>query len=162
MMVTLCPTHRHRMRSRFQPAGLTVSRSGFLLRAFVQAFRTRDSPTGQDESVEAIRALIVARRRAVGERTWRISQSRVCDRHRARRTASKSGRTPQLPGSPGASRPVHGPCHPRRATRTWTARRLGGLSGTPVTRQVAALTALYGVGPHAAALLLAAGNHPGS
>ncbi len=49
-----------------------------------QSGRARGAPKGRDGSVEAIRALMVARRSAAAERTQTINQARAPDRDRPR------------------------------------------------------------------------------
>jgi transposase len=140
-----------------------------------QSGRARGAPKGRDGSVEAIRALMVARRSASGERTRAINQARALiltgpDDLRARFTRH----TPAaLVTAITALRPRPGDI-PGYAVRI-TLRELGRRAEFPggqlarlddliiplVTARAPGLLALYGIGPHTAALLLiAAGDHP--
>ena len=134
------------------------------------------APKGRDGAVEAIRALMVARRSAAGERTRTINQARAL---------LLTGPGDLRPGSPGTPPPHWSPgwrhCVPGPATLPADAvrvalrelgRRARFLDGQPgrldelivplVTARAPGLLALYGVGPRTAALLLiAAGDHPG-
>ncbi len=141
-----------------------------------QSGRARGAPKGRDGAVEAIRALMVARRSAAGERTRAISQARALvltgpDDLRARFTRQ----------SPAALVAGIARLRPRPGDVVGYAvrialRELGRRAEFPggqlecldelivplVTTRAPGLLALYGIGPHTAALLLiAAGDHPG-
>jgi transposase len=139
-----------------------------------QSGRARGASKGRDGAVEAIRALMVAKRSAAGERTQTINQARALiltgpDDLRARFT----GRTAAaLVAGPSAAPPAwqyRRLRHPHRAARAGTAR---GVPRRPARapRRVyrpprrcprPGLLSLYGIGSHTAALLLvAAGDHP--
>jgi transposase len=138
--------------------------------------RASGVPKGRDGAVEAIRALMVARRSARHERTQAINQARSLivtgpDELRAR----FAGHSPAaLAAAIAALRPRPGDV-PGYATRialrelgrrvqfldTQLA-RLDELIIPLVTARAPGLLALHGVGPDTAALLLAAaGDHPG-
>jgi transposase len=141
-----------------------------------QSGRARGAPKGRDGAVEAIRALMVARRSAAGERTRTINQARVLlltgpDDLRARFTrhtpAALVTRLASLRPRPGD---VAG--HAVRVALRELGRRARFLDGqlerldeliVPlVSARAPGLLALYGAGPRTAALLLiAAGDHPG-
>src|SRR6266481_1993583 len=141
-----------------------------------QSGRARGAPKGRDGQVEAIRALMVARRSAAGERTRAINQARALVltgpddlRERfARHTAAA------LVTGLASLRPRPGDVtgYPTRiALRELGKRaqfldsqleRLDELIIPLVTARAPGLLALYGVGTNTAALLLiAAGDHPG-
>jgi len=141
-----------------------------------QSGRARGAPKGRDGQVEAIRALMVARRSAVGERTRAINQARALvltgpDELRerfARHTAAA------LVTGLASLRPRPGDVtgYPTRIALRELGRRavfldgqlerLDELSVPLVTARAPGLLALYGVGTNTAALLLiAAGDHPG-
>ena len=140
-----------------------------------QSGRARGAPKGRDGAVEAIRALMVARRSAAGERTRTINQARALlltgpDDLRARFTRH----TPAaLVAGLASLRPRPGDVagHATRAARRELGRRpvpggqLGRLDDLIVplmTARAPGLLAVYGLGPRTAALLLiAAGDHPG-
>jgi transposase len=141
-----------------------------------QSGRARGAPKGRDGAVEAIRALMVARRSAAGERTRAINQARALvltgpDDLRARFTR----RTPAaLVAGIARLRPRPGDVvgyAVRIALRElgrraeFPAGQLGCLDeliAPLVAARAPGLLALYGIGPHTAALLLiAAGDHPG-
>jgi transposase len=137
--------------------------------------RASGAPRGRDGSVEAIRALMVAKRSARQERTQAINQARALivtgpEELRAR----FAQRSPaQLIGAIAALRPRPGDV-PGYATRVALRElgrraqfldgqldRLDDLIGPLVTERAPGLLALHGVGPDTAALLLvAAGDHP--
>ena len=140
-----------------------------------QSGRARGAPRGRDGTVEAIRALMVAKRSARNERTQAINQARSLivtgpDELRAR----FAGHTPaQLVTDLAAMRPRPGDV-PGYATRI-ALRELGRRAQFPGTQighldelivplagaRAPSLLALHGVGPDTAALLLiAAGDHP--
>jgi len=142
-----------------------------------QSGRARGASKGRDGSVEAIRALMVAKRSAAGERTRTINQARALvltgpDDLRARFAAH----TPAaLVAGLGSLRPRPGGDVAGHATRVALRElgrraqfldsqleRPGELIVPLVTAHAPGLLALYGVGPNTAALLLiAAGDHPG-
>jgi transposase len=137
--------------------------------------RASGAPRGRDGSVEAIRALMVAKRSARQERTQAINQARALivtgpEELRAR----FAQRSPaQLIEAIAALRPRPGDV-PGYATRVALRElgrraqfldgqldRLDDLIGPLVTERAPGLLALHGVGPDTAALLLvAAGDHP--
>jgi len=140
-----------------------------------QSGRARGAPKGRDGAVEAIRALMVAKRSARHERTQAINQARALivtgpDELRAR----FAGHTPAaLVSAIAALRPRGGDV-PGYATRVALRElgrrarfldaqldRLDELIGPLVTARAPGLLARHGVGPDTAALLLvAAGDHP--
>ena len=141
-----------------------------------QSGRARGASKGRDGSVEAIRALMVAKRSAAGERTRAINQARALivtgpDDLRAR----FAKHTPAaLMAGLASLRPRPGDVagHATRIALRELGRRVQFLDGqlerldeliVPlVTAHAPGLLALYGVGPNTAALLLiAAGDHPG-
>jgi transposase len=140
-----------------------------------QSGRARGAPKGRDGAVEAVRALMVAKRSARAERTQTINQARALvltgpDDLRTRFT----GLTPAALVSGLASlRPRPGSTvgyATRIALRELGRRaefldsqigRLDELIVPLVTARAPGLLAVYGVGPDTAALLLiAAGDHP--
>jgi len=140
-----------------------------------QSGRARGAPKGRDGAVEAIRALMVAKRSAMGERTRTNGQARALiltgpDDLRARFARHSA---PALVTAIAALRPRPGDI-PGYATRValrelgqravfldGQAGRLNELIVPLVTARAPSLLALYGVGPNTAALLLiAAGDHP--
>jgi transposase len=137
--------------------------------------RAAGAPKGRDGAVEAIRALMVAKRSARHERTQAINQARSLivtgpDELRAR----FARHTPaQLVGELAAMRPRPGevPGYATRVALRELGRRarfldaqiahLDELIVPLVTARAPGLLALYGAGPDTAALLLiAAGDHP--
>ena len=140
-----------------------------------QSGRARGASKGRDGAVEAIRALMVAKRSAAGERTRTINQARALiltgpDDLRARFTRHAPAACTAL----ASLRPRPGDVvgyATRIALRELGRRaefldgqlgRLDELIGPLVTGRAPGLLAVYGVGPHTAALLLiAAGDHPG-
>ena len=140
-----------------------------------QSGRASGAPRGRDGSVEAIRALMVAKRSARQERTQAINQARALivtgpEELRAR----FAQRSPaQLIEAIAALRPRPGDV-PGYATRVALRElgrraqfldgqldRLDDLIGPLVTERAPGLLSLHGVGPDTAALLLvAAGDHP--
>jgi transposase len=118
-----------------------------------QSGRASGAPKGRDGAVEAIRALMVAKRSARHERTQAINQARALivtgpDELRARFT----GHVPRI-----ALRELG------RRVQFLDAQleRLGELIIPLVTGRAPGLLGLHGVGPDTAALLLvAAGDHP--
>jgi len=141
-----------------------------------QSGRARGAPKGRDGAVEAIRALMVARRGAIRERTRTINQARALvltgpDDLRirfARHTtaalvagiASLRPRPGDVPGY--ATRVAVRELGRRAVFLDGQLERLDELIAPLVTARAPGLLALYGIGPHTAALLLiAAGDHPG-
>ena len=140
-----------------------------------QSGRARGAPKGRDGAVEAIRALMVAKRSARAERTQTINQARALvltgpDDLRVRFT----GHTPAaLVAGLASLRPRPGSTvgyATRIALRELGRRaefldgqidRLNELIVPLVTARAPGLLAVYGIGPDTAALLLiAAGDHP--
>ena len=136
--------------------------------------RASGEPKGRDGAVEAIRALMVAKRSARRERTQAVNQARALiltgpDELRARfagkGTAALAEAVAALRPRPGAAG-----CPLRVALRELGRRvqfldgqiaRLDELIVPLVTARAPGLLALHGVGPDTAALLLtAAGDHP--
>jgi transposase len=140
-----------------------------------QSGRASGAPKGRDGAVEAIRALMVAKRSARHERTQAINQARALiltgpDELRARFAGHS---TAALAAAIAALRPRPGnvPGYATRVAlrepvrRDWfldaQLERLGKLIGPLVTARAPGLLRLHGVGPDTAALLLvAAGDHP--
>ena len=140
-----------------------------------QSGRASGAPRGRDGAVEAIRALMVAKRSARQERTQAVNQARALivtgpEELRAR----FARRSPaQLIEAIAALRPRPGDV-PGYATRVALRElgrraqfldgqldRLDELIGPLVTERAPGLLTLHGVGPDTAALLLvAAGDHP--
>ena len=140
-----------------------------------QSGRARGAPKGRDGAVEAVRALMVAKRSARSERTQAINQARALivtgpedlrARFAAHATANLVTSLASLRPRPGA---VVG-YHTRIALRELGRRAefldgqiasLDALIVPLVTGHAPGLLALHGVGPDTAALLLvAAGDHP--
>ena len=140
-----------------------------------QSGRARGAPKGRDGAVEAIRALMVAKRSARAERTQTINQARALiltgpEDLRARFAGHAAA---GLVAGVALLRPRPGDAA-GYATR-FALRELGRRAESPggqidrlddlivplVTARAPSLLALYGVGPETAALLLsAAGDHP--
>jgi transposase len=133
-----------------------------------QSGRARGTPKGRDGAVEAIRALMVARRSAAGERTRAINQARALvltgpDDLRARFTRQSPA---ALVAGIARLRPRPGDVvgYAVRIALRELGRRAEFLDGqlecldeliVPlVTARAPGLLALYGIGPHTAALLL--------
>jgi transposase len=140
-----------------------------------QSGRSRGAPKGRDGAVEAIRALMVARRSATGERTRAINQARALlltgpDDLRARFTrhapaalaAGIAGLRPRPGDTPGyATRIALRELGRRAGFLDGQLERLDELIVPLVAARAPGLLALHGIGPHTAALLLiAAGDHP--
>ncbi len=140
-----------------------------------QSGRARGAPKGRDGTVEAIRALMVAQRSARADRIQAINQARSLivtgpDDLRARFTGhTVAGLVAELaslrprPGSTVgyATRIALRELGRRAQFLDTQLGRLDELIVPLVTAQAPGLLALYGVGPHTAALLLiAAGDHP--
>ena len=141
-----------------------------------QSGRARGAPKGRDGAVEAIRALMVAKRSAAAERTRTVNQARALiltgpDDLRARFTGHTAA---ALVAGLASLRPRPGSTvgyATRIALRELGRRavfldgqlgRLDELIVPLVTARAPGLLALFGVGPNTAALLLiAAGDHPG-
>jgi len=141
-----------------------------------QSGRARGAPKGRDGAVEAIRALMVARRSAAGERTRTINQARALiltgpDDLRARfakhTAAALIAGLASLRPRPGdvagqATRVALRELGRRAVFPDGQLERLDELIIPLVSARAPGLLALYGIGPHTAALLLiAAGDHPG-
>jgi len=140
-----------------------------------QSGRAAGAPKGRDGAVEAIRALMVAKRSARHERTQAINQARALilagpDELRARFAGLRAA---ALAEAVAALRPRPGDAVDyavRVALRELGRRvefldaqigRLDDLIVPLVTARAPGLLGLYGVGPDTAALLLiAAGDHP--
>jgi transposase len=141
-----------------------------------QPGRAAGAPKGRDGAVEAVRALMVAQRSARADRIQAISQARSLivtgpDDLRARFTghtaaslvAELASLRPRPGGTVGYATRIALREPGRRAEFLDTQLgRLDELIVPLVTAQAPGLLALYGAGPHTAALLLiAAGDHPG-
>jgi transposase len=141
-----------------------------------QSGRAAGGPKGRDGSVEAVRALMVAKRSATGERTRTINQARALiltgpDDLRARfarhTVTALVAETASLRPRPGdvvgyATRIALRELGRRAEFLDGQLERLDELIVPLVTTRAPALLALYGIGPNTAALLLiAAGDHPG-
>jgi transposase len=140
-----------------------------------QSGKARGAPKGRDGQVEAIRALMVAKRSARSERTQTINQARALlvtgpDDIRVRFARHS---TADLVAELAALRPRPGdvPGYATRIALRELGRRAEFLDGqlerldeliVPlVTARAPSLLALYGIGPDTAAMLLvAAGDHP--
>ena len=140
-----------------------------------QSGRARGAPKGRDGAVEAVRALMVAKRSAAGERTRTINQARALvltgpDDLRARfarhTAAALVAGTASLRPRPGdvvgyATRVALRELGRRAEFLDGQLGRLDELIVPLVTVYAPGLLALYGIGPNTAALLLiAAGDHP--
>ena len=140
-----------------------------------QSGRARGAPKGRDGAVEAIRALMVARRSAAGERTRAINQARALvltgpDDLRARFTRQSPAALVAGIARSAPPRRRRGLCRPRRAAGARTARRVPRWPARAPGRAHRPLGHHPRPGPlgpvrdrpHTAALLLiAAGDHPG-
>jgi transposase len=137
--------------------------------------RARGASKGRDGAVEAIRALMVAKRSAAGERTQTINQARALiltgpEDLRARFTghtvAALVAELASLRPRPGstvgyATRIALRELGRRAQFLDGQIERLDQLIVPLVTAQAPGLLARYGIGAHTAALLLiAAGDHP--
>ena len=140
-----------------------------------QSGRAAGAPRGRDGQVEAIRALMVAKRSAAGERTQTINQARALvvtgpDDLRARfarhTPAALVAGLASLRPRPGdvvgyATRVALRELGRRAQFLDGQLERLDELIVPLVTARAPGLLALYGIGPNTAALLLiAAGDHP--
>jgi transposase len=140
-----------------------------------QSGRARGAPKGRDGTVEAVRALMVAKRSARSERTQTVNQARalVLTGPADLRTRFARHTVVALVAQTAALRPRPGDVV-SYATRI-ALRELGRRAEFPdsqpgrldelivplVTAHAPGLLALYGIGPDTAALLLiAAGDHP--
>jgi transposase len=141
-----------------------------------QSGRARGTPKGRDGAVEAVRALMVAKRSARSERTQTVNQARALiltgpDDLRARFTgpapaalvAGLASLRPRPGGTVGyATRIALRELGRRAEFLDGQIGRLDELIVPLVTARAPGLLAVYGVGPDTAALLLiAAGDHPG-
>jgi len=135
----------------------------------------RGAPKGRDGAVEAIRALMVARRSATAERTQTINQARALivtgpddlrTRFAKHTPAALVAELASLRPRPGstvgyATRIALRELGRRAEFLDAQLERLDELIIPLVTAHAPGLLALYGIGPHTAALLLiAAGDHP--
>jgi transposase len=138
--------------------------------------RASGEPKGRDGAVEAIRALMVAKRSARHERTQSVNQARALiltgpDELRSRFAGLRAG---ALAVAATALRPRPGDAagYARRVALRELGRRVQFLEDQAarldelivplVTARAPGLLSLYGVGPNTAALLLiAAGDQPG-
>jgi transposase len=130
--------------------------------------RAAGEPKGRDGAVEAIRALMVAKRSARNERTQAINQARALiltgpDELRARfaglRAAALAEAVAALRPRPGGAAEYSVRIALRELGRR--VEFLDDLVVPLVTARAPGLLSLYGVGPDTAALLLiAAGDHP--
>ena len=137
--------------------------------------RASGTPRGRDGAVEAIRALMVAKRSARQERTQAVNQARalIVTGPEELRTRFAGHSTAALAAAIAALRPRPGNV-PGYATGValrelgrrvrfldGQLERLDELLGPLVTARAPGLLALHGVGPDTAAMLLAAaGDHP--
>jgi transposase len=141
-----------------------------------QSGRARGAPKGRDGAVEAIRALMVAKRSAASERTRTNGQARALiltgpDDLRARfakhTPAALVAGIASLRPRPGdvagyATRAALHELGRRAVFLDGQLQRLDELIVPLVTARAPGLLALFGIGPDTAALLLiAAGDHPG-
>ena len=138
--------------------------------------RASGAPKGRDGAVEAIRALMVAKRSARNERTQAINQARALiltgpgelrERFAGHTAAALAGGLAALRPRPGdvpgyATRIALRELGRRVQFLDAQLTRLDELIIPLVTARAPALLALHGIGPGTAALLLiAAGDHPG-
>ena len=141
-----------------------------------QSGRASGAPRGRDGAVEAIRALMVAKRSARQERTRAVNQARALivtgpeelrarfARHSPAALAAAIAVLLPRPGDvPGyATRVALRELGRRIQFLDAQINRLDELIGPLVTARAPGLLSLHGVGPDTAALLLvAAGDHPG-
>jgi transposase len=140
-----------------------------------QSGRARGAPKGRDGAVEAIRALMVAKRSARAERTRAVNQARALittgpedlrirfARHTAPALVTALAQLRPRPGDAAgyATRIALRELGRRAQFLDAQAGRLDELIIPLVTGRAPGLLALHGVGPDTAALLLiAAGDHP--
>jgi transposase len=141
-----------------------------------QSGRAAGAPRGRNGTVEAIRALMVAKRSARSERIQTLNQARALiltgpEDLRARfaqhTVAALVAQTAALRPRPGdvvgyATRVALRELGRRAQFPGGQPGRLDALIVPLVTAHAPGLLALYGIGPHTAAMLLiAAGDHPG-
>jgi transposase len=141
-----------------------------------QSGKARGAPKGRDGAVEAIRALMVAQRSARADRIQTINQARslivtgpddIRVRFARHTPAALVAEMASLRPRPGdvvgyATRIALRELGRRAEFLDGQLDRLDELMVPLVTARAPALLALYGIGPHTAALLLiAAGDHPG-
>jgi len=141
-----------------------------------QSGKACGAPKGRDGSVEAIRALMVAKRSARADRTQAINQARslivtgpddIRVRFAAHTPAALAAELASLRPRPGdvvgyATRIALRELGRRAEFLGGQLDRLDELMVPLVTARAPGLPGLYGVGPHTAALLLiGAGDHPG-
>jgi hypothetical protein len=137
-----------------------------------QSGRAAGAPRGRDGAVEAIRALMVGKRSARSERIQTLNQARALILTGPEDLRARFARhtVAALVAQTAALRPRPGDVvgyATRVALRELGRRaqflgRLDALIVPLVTVRAPGLLALYGVGPHTAAMLLiAAGDHPG-
>jgi transposase len=137
-----------------------------------QSGRAAGAPRGRDGAVEAIRALMVGKRSARSERIQTLNQARALILTGPEDLRARFARhtVAALVAQTAALRPRPGDVvgyATRVALRELGRRaqflgRLDALIVPLVTARAPGLLALYGVGPHTAAMLLiAAGDHPG-
>src|SRR5580704_18310492 len=141
-----------------------------------QSGRARGAPKGRDGAVEAIRALMVAKRSARSERVQTINQARALvltgpddlrirfAGHTAAGLVSGLASLRPRPGDAAgyATRIALRELGRRAEFLDGQLGRLDELIAPLVAARAPGLLALYGIGPHTAALLLiAAGDHPG-
>jgi transposase len=141
-----------------------------------QSGRARGASKGRDGTVEAIRALMVAKRSARAERTQAINQARslivtgpddLRVRFATQTPAALVSELASLRPRPGsefgyATRIALRELARRAQFLDGQLERLDELIVPLVTARAPALLALYGIGPDTAAMLLvAAGDHPG-
>ena len=141
-----------------------------------QSGRASGEPKGRDGAVEAIRALMVAKRSARNERTQAINQARALNltgpddlraRYARKRAAALAEAIAALRPRPGdaagyAVRTALRELGRRVEFLDAQIERLDDLIVPLVAVRAAGLLSLYGIGPDTAAMLLiAAGDHPG-
>lgn len=137
--------------------------------------KAKGAPRGRDSTVEAIRALMVAKRSARGERTRSINQARslVITGPDDLRSRFEHHRTDELVAELAALRPRPGDTvgYATRVALRELARRaeylqaqiehLDGLLLPLIEHQAPSLLKMYGTGLHTTAILIiAAGDHP--
>jgi transposase len=141
-----------------------------------QSGKARGASKGRDGAVEAIRALMVAKRSAASERTQTVNQARALiltgpedlrSRFTGHTVAALVAELASLRPRPGstvgyATRIALRELGRRAEFLDAQLERLDELIAPLVTARAPGLLALHGVGPNTAALLLiAAGDHPG-
>jgi transposase len=156
-------------------AGKSNPLGAFSAARAAQSGRARGAPKGRDGAVEAIRALMVAKRSARAERTQTINQARALivtgpddlrtrfAQHTAAGLVTELASLRPRPGDVvGYATRIALRELGRRATfLDGQLGRLDELIAPLVTARAPGLLALYGVGPDSAAMLLvAAGDHP--